>query len=1188
VLRALSLGGNDLTLKRWAGHALMTFPGHFQDGFGLLRSILEANPNDPQALEDFIAGLKRADETSPTDFAWMKRWLEVNPEDLRILELFGDSLIKLGRDDEYALTILRRAAQASARRTHYLKAIGRIHAKRNDWSNVIATFDQILTDGHDSEEVVMALATAYAEFDRADDAAAEVYGLAMEMGSRSERVHNSYCRFLYEKGMSHPEAVAQFTESATLFPNSRWAKLGVGRHLLAAGDAGRALDSALLLLSRDAADEAAVKLAGKALAGDFSRRQLSRLGSLADALLVRIFEAAHLEAPEAGPISLGLVRLRLAANAKDSHTLKLLADVCRQNPEALDLRLSRADLLWSIGQIRNAVELYRELLSRWRALDPKSAAPRGLQPDDRKRILNRMAEGLLKQGDAVASDAPLLIEAALEPGAPRDIVVKTGRLLAEMPGDSMGRADVLQKAINLEPGNMRIERALADATARMGRPERGVRLAIRFMRDDATHEEAARLLRTVEMSSRTASLPEALTSELRTALSVAPLPPASVLLPALELLLSSQTPSPADYAMLQSVADQFPRNMKVKRWLAHCLSARGDDAEASELYGQLVSHTPSNDELLLELAAAHARMGRKDREALRVATQAIAIDPENTALILHLAEVELAGGAAATAARRLMRLMAKQPDCHAEVLHMVERHDSGATEPGPMAVVLARAHGLAGHVEQALLALGRMQPNYRQNDAELIEAYSDLIAIDPTNSRTFVERGIQHRLCGRLDEALADLQTAYDFNGNDQEAQAELADTLAMKLNEGGVPDAAMCLRASVLFMQLGDEKGALNFIEAALDAHPEDEHALQLLARIQLNSGQLQNCWATVQKLKSRDLALGLLQELARAFAEGNNHLMAAEVLGHAIAFAGPEKDLLVQLRKMHETQARSAESAPARARIMGALGDVAKDRYELREEIGSGSMGIVYKAYDRELDELVALKILPEHFAQDNAARTSFKTEAKAARKLAHPNIVRIHDIGEAGGRLHISMEFVSGGDLKAHIANHRRGIPTDDAIRIIKETARGLAHAHGEGVLHRDIKAANILLSGSGRVKITDFGISSFLDMPSSKTDSTTNIEGTPLYMSPEQFEHGPLSPASDLYSLGIVFYELLCGAPPFVRGSISYHHQFTMPVKPEVVPEPVWEVLSKVLAKRPEDRYQKAEELLRALDFGDGRH
>ena len=253
---------------------------------------------------------------------------------------------------------------------------------------------------------------------------------------------------------------------------------------------------------------------------------------------------------------------------------------------------------------------------------------------------------------------------------------------------------------------------------------------------------------------------------------------------------------------------------------------------------------------------------------------------------------------------------------------------------------------------------------------------------------------------------------------------------------------------------------------------------------------------------------------------------------------------------------------------------------------------MGEVYLTYDRELDELVVLKILGKHFIDDPDAQARFRNEAKAARKLSHPNIVRIHDIGEEGGLKHISMEYVPGGDLRTFLSRENRILTLEETISIVRQIARALVHAHGEGVLHRDIKPANILLGAKGKVKLSDFGIAAIAHPEMARegfveSASQGTVFGTPIYMSPEHFAGDPLSIASDIYSLGILFYELITGLPPFVRGSVSYHHQYTRPSPlPPAVPGVISKVIFRCVEKRPEHRYRSAGEFLQELDAYDG--
>jgi hypothetical protein len=218
----------------------------------------------------------------------------------------------------------------------------------------------------------------------------------------------------------------------------------------------------------------------------------------------------------------------------------------------------------------------------------------------------------------------------------------------------------------------------------------------------------------------------------------------------------------------------------------------------------------------------------------------------------------------------------------------------------------------------------------------------------------------------------------------------------------------------------------------------------------------------------------------------------------------------------------------AAARPAVGGSIepGAVLAGRYRIIRQLGRGGMGIVYHADDLRLGHAVALKFLPSALAADEHRLNAFHREVSVARQITHPNVCRVYDIGDADGHLFLSMEYIEGEDLATAIA--RRGaMPESEGIELAREICAGLAAVHARGVLHRDLKPANIMLDPQGRARLTDFGISSLGDQAA--TERAT--EGTPAYMAPEQLEERRVSVASDIYSLGLVLYEVFTGRRPF---------------------------------------------------------
>jgi serine/threonine-protein kinase len=205
---------------------------------------------------------------------------------------------------------------------------------------------------------------------------------------------------------------------------------------------------------------------------------------------------------------------------------------------------------------------------------------------------------------------------------------------------------------------------------------------------------------------------------------------------------------------------------------------------------------------------------------------------------------------------------------------------------------------------------------------------------------------------------------------------------------------------------------------------------------------------------------------------------------------------------------------------------------RYAVGRVLGRGGMATVYLAHDRELERPVALKILSPELATDDSARDRFVREARLAAKIVHPSVVQVYDAGEGPVGPFIVMEYVSGGTLSAEL-RRRRLLPAEEVAAIGTQLADGLSAAHAEGIVHRDVKPGNILLTESGRVKIADFGIARSL--AATRHTELGTVLGTAAYIAPEQARGGPVSPAVDVYALGVVLYELLAGETPFAAAS-----------------------------------------------------
>jgi serine/threonine-protein kinase len=262
----------------------------------------------------------------------------------------------------------------------------------------------------------------------------------------------------------------------------------------------------------------------------------------------------------------------------------------------------------------------------------------------------------------------------------------------------------------------------------------------------------------------------------------------------------------------------------------------------------------------------------------------------------------------------------------------------------------------------------------------------------------------------------------------------------------------------------------------------------------------------------------------------------------------------------------------------VIAALG-----RYEIAAQLGRGAMGVVYRARDPLLGREVAVKtiLLPADEAERAEYEARFQQEARAAAALNHPGIVTIHDIGRADGVLYMAMEYVEGHELRDALAGGQ-GLPVPQAVAIAAQLADALGYAHARGIVHRDVKPANVMILRDGRAKIMDFGIARIA--ASDVKTQTGVLMGSPKYMSPEQVQGRPADARSDLFSLGVVLHEMLCGAPPFTGDDVSmlmYNVAHADPPPPSAVnaavPRMLDLIVARALAKSPEQRYADAAQM-----------
>jgi tRNA A-37 threonylcarbamoyl transferase component Bud32 len=392
-------------------------------------------------------------------------------------------------------------------------------------------------------------------------------------------------------------------------------------------------------------------------------------------------------------------------------------------------------------------------------------------------------------------------------------------------------------------------------------------------------------------------------------------------------------------------------------------------------------------------------------------------------------------------------------------------------------------------------------------------------------------------------------------------------------------------LAAAEVALERGDRSQAIQCLNCVTVSDPGYPRAIVYLAEAyqqdghqQLAARKLEEMMATRPEDQVPSEAIDLLASIYELNCDWERALQMLERLRMRDATWPHIATRLEAVRKARSTQTTNPDTSPptmVSEAFSGAF------RYEIVEEVGRGGMGVVFRARDRRLGREVALKRLPDNIRNHPKAIELFLREARAAAALNHPNIVTLFDAGQEGDTFYITMELLCGAPLQK-ILREKGRLPAGAVAKIGGQVARGLQYAHEQGIVHRDIKTANLFFSDKKVVKIMDFGLAKMVE---EVRRSTTVIGGTPYYMAPEQSAGEQVDHRADLYALGVTFYELLTGRVPFKDGDVAFHHRHTpAPNVRDIAPGTPADfaaLVAGLLEKRPAARIRSAGEVVKRL-------
>jgi len=659
-------------------------------------------------------------------------------------------------------------------------------------------------------------------------------------------------------------------------------------------------------------------------------------------------------------------------------------------------------------------------------------------------------------------------------------------------------------------------------------------------------------------------------------------------------------------------------------WLADALNKQGKHARAADIYLKMGKKLLAAEGY--EKAGANQKAAELFEEAGHTATAAglyeKARDYKKSAMLFERAYVEGTSSQEALTGERARKLQEMSVKAGTYFEKTGEFKKAAEAFSRVHAYQQAGEAALSAGDRQAAAEYFRMGKDYERASGILTEDGNTIRAAevmaekymnegnDSQAARMYMEAG-EHIKAAELFDHVGE----YVMAGEAYIKDGELISAAEVFIKGGEKERAAVAYagadryrQAADIYIELGDMEKASALIEKSGD--------YMEAADIYRKAGQAEKEVAALQKVGPDDPRFNTaVIRLAGLFRDRGKLQLAAEKYLQAISEAEPDQsnvDLFYGLGHAYEEDKRYDEAAAAYRKVQlvdlnyrdveERLRECAKfegqskvdtkaqgisapseseaaKRYTINQEIGRGGMGVVYKARDNNLNRVIALKLLPKNISDNPKVIKRFAAEARSAAQLNHPNIVTLYDFQHAGGRSFITMEYVEGATLKKVLTKMAK-VPIPNALKIIYQCCQGLEYAHKQGIIHRDIKPSNIMINKQNVIKIMDFGLAKV--MGEETITEPGAISGTVLYMSPEQLLGHELDRTTDLYALGLVFYELVAGKHPFGEGDAAYHNIHTIPRPPKELrpdlPDNLNAIILKCLEKDRSKRFQSA------LQFG----
>jgi len=1155
-----------------------------EEGVTILRGLLQASPLDPEIREtlvDFLA-LHR-EHWIPGDLDLLVAHLNSHPDAADLIKTLAEHFLASEDLGDQAIDIYRRAVAQGIDRARCLRLLARHHAERDEWKQVVDHLEQVARiEGSYTSDVVVPLATAYSSIGRADDNVIPIYEAAVEAGSRAGPIHDTLSRYLYLNKRQDPDAIQQFRQTIEIFPDCKWAALGLLQEHLRSGNYSLAFEEAIAVLKREPGEREILHLVARALAHEPNPRFLAQIHELGDNSAREVLRLAHHEKPSAKRIALTLARSEIRTGSREARLIPVLRTALLAEPEDPEIARALSETLWRSGREAEGAEIDLQMLG-WIPSARVGARAGSDDTLDERLIAARQAamrlSGYYARQGKTSSQAIEVLWKAYDLGVCADeAIVFLARHLATA-ADNRGRCDqqLLIRAVQLQPHDSVLRLALLRDKASRGDVREPLRWCLEQLRASPGRRVVRELLREVINSSGKEDLGNAVLGQLRGLCSAHPDDRELAEIAARAHQIANVM-NPQVRAIFETALNGESEDPRLLANLARSYFDAGEDTKAAELYSTLLDHQPDHQEAQVKLAKLYARLHRRTPDALSLVARARSHDKDDVDLGLFHAELLLESEKTEEGMAILEDILNRTPARSGDVLAVAERHRHLAEDSPRGLLLLARVYIQAGEPDDALHMLDTLQlvGEVPINDLESI--YDDLVENFPEHVRARMERAVLHKVAGRYEEALADFEALVAEEGPTPAILAEQAEVLQLLLQEDREPSLESLRKLAGLHEMAGETEEAVKIFRRILERAPDDVEIRRALARASLELDRLDEAVDQLRRCPPHLEVAHCLSDAARAFERKSQWGKAVDTLRLALETGHATAEDQVRLSRL-EQRVRQEKAAQSARSVIQELPDRAQERYELLQQIAVSEDDAIYRAYDRKMDEVVALKVLPPDFPEEAEDIKLFFARAEALKAFSHPQVVRVLDIGRDIPRRYIAMEYLTGGDLAAKIRRVRGPLSIPEVRKLALDLAETLHAAHEAGLVHGALGPGKILYNIDGKIKITGF-------VPGPQSPwighgAEKGATGQAPFRSPQMRKGASPTAADDIYAFGALLYSVVSGKTPEVEAGAGDPARSELAAPIRRAGPALSRVILRSLAPTTEERYSSFQEVLEAL-------